>query len=336
MDDDRPRRPRRDAEERPRPPWSRRWDTQLADLDARIRGVGTELRVWGIATAIFAILIATEIVFMGAKATVFSDAGSTPGGASRGIPTSSVLWAYASALCVGVAIVLFAMIARSDRTIVEDAARAAVVMIPIAVLADVFAYVFNLGWAASFSIPLARVPLKGSLLTVIAEFVVTCCAFALVASVSLTPEQRKAKENEPKTDFDWKRIRAVIPEQRRAAAGAAIIAIAALSFLAGFRRFSVPSSWSYIDKGCVIVAVFGDTVIAADVDNDGRVAADFTTYDAGSTPRYWQSKRAFTAVVRPDSDIQKKPLFKCPLPAERHAASTSKPSKPASSTKSRI
>jgi hypothetical protein len=305
-EDDRRGQPGRDREKR-RPPWSQRWDRKLDDLDLRIRGLGAQVHAARRAVVVYAIIAAIAGMVSGFTAASILMSQSPTIEPMRRTDINAPLWGLAFILLIAIVTAFIAWIAQSDRTILADAARAAVVFIPVVVLAEIFAYVFNIGWATSFLIPWRLVPWQGSLPTVVLEGVLTLAVLTMVARAGL---------RWPEPEVNWKKIRAIVPMERLDDAGRALVVIAGLSYLAGCLRLSVPHTWSFIDKECVIVAVYGDTVIAADVDNGRRVAPEFTIYHADSVPPFWQSDRALGSVVRPDSETQTTRRIECPAPSE--------------------
>ncbi|HEY0393826.1 MAG TPA: hypothetical protein VGD01_04970 [Candidatus Elarobacter sp.] len=227
------------------------------------------------------------------------------------------------AVLVCVAAIVAILIVLGDRNGLVRAAQAATVFIPVAALAEFYAYLFNVGWANRFGFPLWRVPLKASPPTVVLAGIVTFIGLGFIAWWFRAPPDEKRtipgngiEETAQPKNVDAANYSVPIPEKGRVAAILWIAALIPISLLSGRMLLQPPySSWTYIQTGCVVVATFGDTMVAADVDADHRVATDFTVYRGDAFPQSWQSGEFVLPPASADSALYHRPIFECPAPA---------------------
>ncbi len=264
---------------------------------------------------------ATGVVILAAVLAVFFAVAAATWSISRGAVQRADLGSFlliVALLCI-IAIVA-GLIALGDGAVLARAAEVATVAIPVAGCSEIFAYLFNRGWAWYFSVPVWLVPWSSSLETVaIMGLILTV---GLVAIVRFIPKADQLLDELKKYKFP-------IAHEHRVPAYWWLGILLVVSPLAGWLvPFSTWSPWSYIDKACVVVAVFGDTVVAADVNFNRETANDFTVYHSDSVPQFWQSQGWLRHAARTDSEEHHRPIMECPKAVEPPKAGAAAPKRP--------
>jgi hypothetical protein len=224
----------------------------------------------------------------------------------------------------------------------------AAVVLPLAVLSETLAYLFNLGWAAAFSIPIWLVPASGPPLTVL--LCGTAAVFVFVALAFINARRtwrREIREHaalkkllpagtviSPKPSYRWPELNfetlQLTVRARPLEVLASLAMLAVLSTAAGNLIPRSGGSWSFVDSKCIVVAAFGDVLIASDAEklarSDGtrRVAPDFTVYRSDAIPQLW-NEDARLAVIESDSARAHRPMLECPKPPMAPSRSSSQP-----------
>jgi hypothetical protein len=226
----------------------------------------------------------------------------------------------------------------------------AAVVLPLAVLSESLAYLFNLGWAAAFSIPIWLVPASGPPLTVL-----LCGTAAVVVFVALPfinaqrtwrqeIHQHTAHEASPsagtgetpsKPSYRWPQLNFETLQLTVRAhpldVVSSLVLLALASAAAGNLMPRSGGSWSFVVSRCIIVAAYGDVLIASDAEklarSDGvrRVAPDFTVYRSDAIPQFWNDDARLT-VIESDSARAHLPMLECPKPSAAPSRSSSQPS----------